>query len=350
MVLLLGLLAGVLVACGGGSKGDSADAQKLIHDTFASSKPLTSGRLTVEATIVPHGLSTDPGPIKISFGGPFDRGNGKTDVPTFAFTLAGELGGQTYSAGATSTGKAGYLSLQNDSYQLPASEYARLKKSFAQLQSVAQPKTTQGRLDWLSNPEIKGDADVAGVKTTHVAGTVDVAKLLNQVQRSRPSGRQLSSAQIAQVRDAIKNPRFDFYTGKSDHLLRRVTLAFDFAVPAAQRSQVGGLSSAGVTLNYQVADLNAPQSIPTPTNIKPISELGPKLQSLQQIVQSLSSGSLGGPSGSGASGSSGSSGSGSSGSSGATPSVSKQAQAYAKCLQDAGNDVAKQQKCASLLK
>lgn len=341
IAIVLGLAAALLlVACGGGGGGDSSQAQQLVRETFNANKPLDSGKLQVTATIDPHGLQTPTGPIKLSFAGPFDRGNGTTDVPKFDFTLSAALGGKTYSAGATSTGTSGYLSLQDTAYSLPASEYASLKKTFSQLQSAAQPKTTQGKLDWLSDPKVVGDADVAGAATTHVTGTVDVPTLLTDVEQAQ-GAQQLSSAQLAQVRDAIKDARFDFYTGKDDHVLRRVTLGFTLDVPQSSQAQLGGLSSANVTLDYQVADLNQPQTISAPANPRPISELAPKLQALQQALQALSSGSLGSGAGTGT-------GSGSSG--GATPGVSKQAQAYARCIQAAGNDVAKQQKCAALLR
>ena len=347
IVILIGLAALVLAACGGGGgSGSSSDAQQLVKDTFNSSKPLNSGKLQVTATVVPHGLSTDPGTIKLSFAGPFDRGNGTSDVPKFDFTLGATLAGQTYSAGATSTGTAGFLSLQSDSYALPASEYASLKKSFSQLQSITQPKTTQGQLDWLSNPEVKGDATVAGAPTTHVAGSIDMGKLLSSLQKSQSSSsstQQLTDAQIAAANDAIQNATFDFYTGKDDHLLRRVTLGFTLTIPASQQSQIGGLSSADVTLDYQVADLNQPQTITAPSNPKPIAQLAPKIQALQQLLQQLGSGTLGSGTSGGSSGSSGSSG-------GASPGVSQQAQKYAQCIQAAGSDVAKQQKCAALLR
>lgn len=347
-LLLVGLISLGLAACGGGGGGGSDDAQKLVRETFASSKPLRSGKLQVTAAIDAHGIAALGGPIKLSFAGPFDRG-AKGDVPKFDFTVSVGLAGKTYSAGAASTGTQGFLSLQKDSYALPAAQYASLKKSFTQLQGVAQPKTKGGKLDWLTDPKVVGDSDVQGDPTTHVTGTVDVGKLLQEVEASQASGTKLSADQVARADKAIKHPTFDFYTGKDDHVLRRVTVGFTVAIPSSQRAQLGGLSSADVNLDYQVADLNKPQTITAPANPKPIAQLAPKLQALQQILSALatgntgSSGSSGGTTTSPGTGSSGSSGSGSSG-------VSKQAQAYSQCIQAAGNDVAKQQKCADLLK
>jgi hypothetical protein len=346
IALVIALCAVALAACGG-SGGDSSasDARKLVEQTFGTAKPLTSGKLTIAAGITPHGLETDTGPIKLGFSGPFDRGKAKTDVPKFDFTLSGSLGGQTFRAGAASTGTAGFLSLGTDAYALPASEYASLKKSFAQLQSAAQPKTSGGKLDWLRHPRVEGDADVAGVATKHVTGDVDVKRLLTDVaKRQGSSGSSLNADQIDQATAAVQHPTFDFYTGKDDHVLRRVKLGFAVVVPEARRSQLGGLSSADVTLDYRVADLNTPQTVSAPADPKPISELTPRLQQLQQALSALGSGGLGG-SGSSGSGTATTPGAGSSGGS-----VSEQAQKYADCLTAAGGNVTAQQKCAALLK
>jgi hypothetical protein len=175
------------------------------------------------------------------------------------------------------------------------------------------------------------------VPTTHVSGGVDVAELLAGIQKSQGSQR-LSTAQMRQVDSAVSSPRLDFYTGKSDRILRHLRLSFHIAVPNAQGAQVNNLRSAEVSLDYTIADLNGAQSIAAPANPQPISRLSPQLQGLNQLVQSLSLGgelgALGGSSGGGS----------------ASPRVSRQAQAYQRCVQAAGNDLAKAQRCVRLLK
>jgi hypothetical protein len=102
---------------------------------------------------------------------------------------------------------------------------------------------------------------------------------------------------------------------------------------------LGGLRSADIGLVLQYADLNKPQSIKAPTSVRPFSEFQTKLQTLLAAVQTAVGG------GAVSSGSSGSSGSTSSSGSGSASTV----QSYSQCLQTAGQDVAKMQKCAGLL-
>jgi hypothetical protein len=101
----------------------------------------------------------------------------------------------------------------------------------------------------------------------------------------------------------------------------------------------GGMSSAGIGFNLQYSHVNQSQTIAAPSNIKPYSQFTTKLRAvLTGIEGSVGAGSLG---------STGSTGSGStgSGSSGSTAKIQK----YSACIQSAGQDVLKMQKCASIL-
>ena len=96
------------------------------------------------------------------------------------------------------------------------------------------------------------------------------------------------------------------------------------------------MSAAGLGLTLQYAHLNQPQTISAPANVKPFSQFESKLQGVLAEVQGATGGAVG--SGSSASGSTGSSGS-------SATTVNK----YTKCIENAGGDVGKMQKCASLL-
>jgi hypothetical protein len=103
--------------------------------------------------------------------------------------------------------------------------------------------------------------------------------------------------------------------------------------------------------------LNQPQTISPPSSVRPYSEFQSKLQSFLSTVQSTASAAGAGALGSGATGSTGTSStpsspsgttstpSGSSPTSGAGSTV----QSYSACLQAAGTDVTKMQRCASIL-
>jgi hypothetical protein len=101
----------------------------------------------------------------------------------------------------------------------------------------------------------------------------------------------------------------------------------------------------------QYSDLNQPQTITAPTTVRPYSEFQSKVSAFIQGLQGAAAGVLGsggssaGGGTSSGGGSSSSSGGASPGGAGSSSSVTK----YGQCIQQANGDVAKMQKCASLL-
>jgi hypothetical protein len=139
---------------------------------------------------------------------------------------------------------------------------------------------------------------------------------------------------------AIKNASVDVWTGTSDKTLRKLSLNLTLPVTGQISTLLGGLRTAGIGLSLQYSDLNKPQTIATPTDVKPYSQFTAKLQSVVSALE----GGLGG-----ATGSTGATGSGSSAPSGSTGSAGSNVDKYSQCITAAGQDVLKMQKCASLL-
>ncbi len=351
LLLPLALLAALALAACGSSGGSAGDAKSLVKETFGSGAKVHSGNISLLASIEPQGLVGLAGPVQLRFGGPFDK-PAQGNAPRFAFTFAGSAAGRSFAAGILSTGAAGFVSLSGKNYSLPPAQFAAFKKSFSSVQSLAQPRTSgSGEVSWLVDPKLAGDSDVGGVATKHVSAGIDVAKLLDSIEHRGGGAQRLTAGQRQGVVDAVKDGRFDFYTGAHDHILRRVRIAFRLDVPAARRSQFGGLSSAGVTLDYTIAQVNQPQTITAPKVTGTQAELNRKLQGILSGLSALSAlANGGGASGSGSSGpsGSGSSGSGSgSGSSGGGGSAALQR--YQACLANAAGDSAAVQKCQALL-
>ncbi len=118
------------------------------------------------------------------------------------------------------------------------------------------------------------------------------------------------------------------WTGKDDKTLRKLTLDVDVAVPAEARKRAGGLSTGTLAVSLLIADLNADQTITAPAGAKPLSDLTQ---------------ALGATSGGGA---------GTSTTPSATTPTAPTAGAtpeYLDCVQKAGQDLSKVQKCAELL-
>ena len=350
-----------LAACGSGSSGSGSSPQDVLRATFGPNRPVKSGRLDLGLSLDAKGLQGVTGPVALRLTGPFASGK-DARLPTFDLTLGVLAGAQRYDAGAVSTGDKGFVRFQGQAYALSPALFQQFKDGFAKAsaQSGAKGSTTFKALGidplrWLKDPQGRGDEDVAGTPTRHVAAQVDVGKFLDDVNvllgkadsigvagstaAKVPS--RLTAQQIATIKGAVRSASFDVWSGKDDKTLRRMVIKVAFDVPPAARASAKGLQSGTLTLNLAIAGLNQPQTVRAPASSRPLSEL-------TSALSALTGGATGGTtapstttpgtttppaattppaSGSGA------------------PSSSK----YLDCLSAAGDDIAKVQRCASLL-
>jgi hypothetical protein len=343
---VLGLVA-LLAGCGGG--GSSSDAKETVDKAFSNS--ISSGVMNLQLTAKVSGVAQLSQPVQLKLTGPF-QSNGKQKIPSINLQANVSGGGQAFSGGLISTGDNAYVSFQGSNYEFGKQRIAQLNQ---QLGSQTQGKSFKDfgidPANWITDAQDKGEENVNGVETKHVQAGVDVEKMLNDLNKTIDQAgaatgttQKLTPQQISQVKDVVKNPKFDVYVGKDDNLLRRLNVSVDFQIPENQRSQFQGASGGNITFSLDLTKVGEKQTITAPPNPKPISELQGALGALGG-----GSGSSGG-SGSGRSG--GSSGSGGSGSSGSGKSPSaKQFQEYSQCIEKADpSDTAAIQKCASLLK
>jgi hypothetical protein len=364
--LVMVVLASLGVAACGSASSGSANPNTLLTQTFTGTHKVTSGDLNLTLTIDPSGSSVLSGPITLSFGGPFQtRGAGK--LPESNFTVSASALGRGVALGVISTGTAGYVTLQGASYQMPQATFQKLESSFSQLTSTPGASSGSGTLGklgiqplkWLTNPTVVGTENVGGAQTTHIHAGVNVSALLTDLNTVLEKASSLGvsgagslksgipAADRNKIASEIKNPSVDIWTGTSDKTIRRLTITLTVPVTGTTSSELGGLTSANIGLTMQYSDLNQPQTIKAPTTVRPFSEFQSKLNAFVQELQGAAGGALGGSSSSSSSGSS--SGSGSSSSGGTSTGSSSNVTRYSQCIQSAGGDVGKMQKCAALL-
>jgi hypothetical protein len=349
LTLIVALLATALVAgCGGDSKGEAADSStdvdQLLKDTFSGSKEIKSGKFDLALDIKASG---DTGALAIKVNGPFES-QGKGKVPKLDINASFEGGGQNLEAGVTSTGDRGFVSFSGTDYEVSGPIWKQFTASFEQAGTKGsdQSLATLG-IDprkWLTNAENGGEAKVGDTDTIKITGDVDVPKLLDDVNAALAKLRtlggssaanlpeQLTAEQKQEAVDAIKDLSVEIYTGAEDKILRRMVVAMKIDSPATSATSA---QAADVKLDLQLLDLNADQEINAPENPKPFAALAKQLNSLGLSLGGLGAGTGGGTSGS-------SSGSGSS-------ATAENVQKYSECVQDAGGDTAKIQKCSDLL-
>jgi hypothetical protein len=358
-VSLLVLASAIVAACGG-SDSHSSDASSTIEQTFSGNHPIRSGRVDATLDVDLQGLASLNQPLSLHLSGPFQSNGGKT-LPDFALDLDVQSGTRPVTIGATFAQGGGWLTLEGQAFDLGnditnafRQGYEKAKSDSAQRSGSTDTLAALGihPENWLRNPQTKGSEDIAGQQTQHVTAEVDVAKLLDDVSTllgraksvasagSTTAGTQVPTQLTPQQRDeiarSVKSATVDVWSGEDDHTLRRFALDLQLAVPQDVQAKAGGLKGGSVKLDVSFAQLNQPQKIAKPTGARPLSDLK------TAIEQSGLLGSSGSGSGS----------SSSPGASSATPSTSSsdpQGQ-YAQCLAAAGEDLAKVQDCARLLK
>ena len=335
----------VVAACGSSSSNDpsTGSAQSILSQTFSKGHTVKSGVLGFSLSLTPTGSSTLTTPIVLSLNGPFQsRGAGK--LPASAFTIGISALNKRGSLGVISTGSTGYVTLQGNAYRLPAADFQRLESSFSSVGSSGSSTGLSGLginpQHWLKDPAIVGTASMGGTQTTHIRSGVNVTALLADLNTflaktakttsgstSIPSS--IPAATQQEIAAAVQNAQVDVWTGAADKTLRKLTLSLTIPVSGQTSTVLGGMTSAGIGLTLQYSDLNQPQTISAPGRVKPYSQFTAKLRGVLASVQ----------------GGLGASGSSSTGGASSSAKVSR----YSQCIQRAGNDVQKMQKCASLL-
>jgi hypothetical protein len=336
--LLLLVLPALAAGCGSSGGGDASTAT-LLKDTFSGGKAVKSGKLDVSLGFQAQGLPTLTGPVAFKLAGPFaSQGAGK--LPKFDFDLDVAAGGQTIQAGAISLGDNGYIKFAGRSYTVDKALFDQFKTGYERSQNASKSKDKGPSFSalgvspsaWLKNAHKLGKADVGGTSTFHITAGVDVPRFLADVNRLLAKAKNLggsttqgvpqglSPAVQSTIERSVKTAQVDVYTGVSDHALRRLALSVSLVVPKDAQKAAGGLKSGELRFDLTIADLNNDQKIDAPSGARPLSELQSALATSQTATGTT-----------------------------ATTPPSGGSSDYVQCVQKAGTDIAKVQKCAALV-
>src|SRR5829696_5765990 len=279
--MLVVLAVCVLSSCGGGD--DQESVEDLLDQAFSGQ--IDSADLKLEAEIELNGLLKDP--IKIEAEGPFRTNDGKLPSADIELRVGSGGGGQTITSGVLTTGDRVFLKFQDVYYEQPPAQVRETNRSLRKNGGRNAKPLGELGLDprsWLAEAKDEGDAEVAGVDTNHVSGTLDVTSLMRNlnkfVRRSSTalgSGQDapapLTGADIRGLSEAVKDPSFDVYVGKQDNLIRRVSGRIEFDIPEADQDGLGGLKGGSIKFSVELHDVNGDQAIEAPTHSRPLSTL-----------------------------------------------------------------------------
>jgi hypothetical protein len=318
---VLAALCTALVACGSSSSSESP--QQVIDKTFGSDHgKITSADLNLSI----KGSAAGPkgGTLDASLSGPFEsQGTGK--VPKFAIQVSVDANSQSsgkktnFQGGLTSTGDAAFVNYKGSDYSVPSAIFDQIKTAYEQSAGKqSQNQQSAGAIfkqlginnpkDLLTNLKDEGDTSVDGTSTSHISGDLDVNKLIDDLKSASTGASALgalgasvpklpSPAQLDQIKSAIKTAHFDLYSGKDDHILRRLTVTLSIVPPPAQAN---GVNKVDVTFDVTLGKVNQSQTITAPSGAKPLSALFSQLGISPGSLGAL--GALGGVPGSGIAG------------------------------------------------
>src|SRR4051812_41699574 len=179
LVALASAAALALSACGGGD-GDSGDAKALLKDAF--SKPISSANVSLDLSAKIDGVPQLSQPITFKMTGPYES-QGAKKVPKLDWDVNVSGGGQTFSGGLISTGDNAFVSFQGQNYEVGSQLVQQYEQQLG-AQKTNPTSLKQYGIDpanWVTDAKEEGDEDVAGAATPKVPGSLDVEKMLTDI-------------------------------------------------------------------------------------------------------------------------------------------------------------------------
>jgi hypothetical protein len=263
----------VVVACVAGC-GGSSRANQVMSDAAASLGKLRSGDLTLRLVVSPR--EGTKGRIGFELRGPFALRPGGLPVAKIAYTqIAGAHQG---SATFISTGRKAYAEVNGKAYELPAASTNALRQAAGG--SGGSSTFAELRIDnWVKDPVVTDGGRVGGSPTIRVSGDLDVVAaangLLDLLRQLGRAAATIEGDQAKQLENAVKSSSFGLWSGRDDHLLRRLLLRADLGLDAPQflRRVLGSVVGAKIDFELAVSNPNKPVSVPPPTNPLPSSQL-----------------------------------------------------------------------------
>lgn len=303
VVCALALPIPAAIAGCGGDDSSSEDPQTVLDETFNNDTQVTSGDLSLTASVKADG--EQGGSFEASLSGPFQGDpNDENAVPQLDWTasLSGEGVGQSvdFNGGIVVTGDNAYVEYNNQAYEVGSKEFAQLRDQMAQQQSQGS-SDAQGTFQeqcttaieqaggdaaacdidfesWLTNVTNDGTEDVGGTSTIHISGDVDVQKMLSDIGNLAStipgaSSQGIDPSQLGAVSGAVTDASFDVYSGADDHVLRKIDA--NLTIDPSQIAPEGAVpvSNIQVSFSVEIDGLNEQQTIEAPANAKPIDQL-----------------------------------------------------------------------------
>jgi hypothetical protein len=106
---------------------------------------------------------------------------------------------------------------------------------------------------WVENPRLDGTANVDGVETDHVRGSLDLPAVIDDLVVIGRTVGLTRALDVDALRQAGRSGTVDVYTGSQDRLLRRLLIQARFGLNVPDGLSFGPVLGADVTLDVTVS-------------------------------------------------------------------------------------------------
>lgn len=260
----------LLVACAALVAGcGQSHAHRVLADTANKLGKIHSGDLTLRLVVSPR--TGTKGRIGFVLSGPFALRAGALPIARVDYTQI--AGAREATATFISTGNKAYAEVNGKVYDLPPSATASIRRAGAGLGGSGGI----GGLDiasWVKHPSARTEGNLE-----HVTADLDVVNaangllsLLRGLGRAAPT---IQGDEAKRLRAAVVASSFDVWTGKDDHLLRRLVLKAElgFDVPATLQRVLGRVVGGKIDFELGVAHPNQAVSVTPPAHPLPSSQM-----------------------------------------------------------------------------
>jgi hypothetical protein len=257
------LLVSLACGCGG-----AHSASSILSDTASSLDQIKSGTLGFDLLVTPKRSGSRPFGFKLN--GPFStRGGG---LPVTRATYTQIANGKSATVTLISTGNAGFITVRGKTYELPADRLAPLRSATAVFGGNGRSLPLD---DWIQDAKVAKAGSIGGEPTDHVRGRLDLARAVGDLGALTPGGKPLNARERGQLERAARTATIDVWSGKKDHLLRKLAIDVDLRldVPAELRAALGDLVGARLQVTLAVRNPNRPVSVTAPAGALPYSAL-----------------------------------------------------------------------------
>jgi hypothetical protein len=230
--ICLTLVLGVLSGCGGDTKAGGAkpaSQDQAARTALKSVKPISSARVDAQLRITLDNAPASVGDsLELSLKGPL-RSNGPGKLPSLDWKLAFDGLNQHFSSRIVSTGDNLFVRLGGADFEVGEDAIADINRQSAQAKGGdGLAAIGIDPLAALKDVRRRGSATVAGATTTHYVGTVEMDKLLDQVQRflrtvprqatagQAPPPLELTPERRRQVAQTFAAPQVEVDVGNDD--------------------------------------------------------------------------------------------------------------------------------------